>query len=146
MILRAVATHPREIFLKLKFPAFQKLLEAVLSVAKVYDSKKARMGFIAYLKSLGLTPSDDSILAWLQENPGEHIGAFLFQRDNGKLDYLLAAGTVAQLRTIGDDYVQKHSNPKRSSRIREVHLGQGARVVQPGSMEARQQGRPTFYD
>jgi len=130
MRLRGALSVDRDRLLELKFSAFQEFLRGLLTVTNL-NYPPVRQGLIQYLKSLDLRPNDHSLLAWLQENPGPVVGAFIFELDNGNVDFLLAAGTQEELTEIGQKHGQESNHTQRSPGIREVNLGERARIVQP---------------
>jgi hypothetical protein len=130
MKLLGAMSLPRERMLEYKADAFKKMLTGVLSVTRL-NYPQIQRGLNAYLLSEGLKPDDESVLAWLQDNPGEIIGIFIFELDNGQIGFRIALGTQAELRQIGEQYGKGSNNSKRSSRIGKIDMGQGARVVKP---------------
>lgn len=133
MKLRGALSVPRDKLLEFQADAFRELLTGILTVTRL-NYPKVRKELDNYLFSQGLMPDDKHVLAWLSENPGPVVGIFLFE-DNGKIRFELRAGTQAELKQVGERHVEEGSNLEGASRIREVHLGQGARVVQPGVIQ-----------
>lgn len=129
MRLKGATSLPRDELLKLKWDAFQHMLRGLLTTTRM-DYPAVRQGLIAYLTSQGLKPNDNSLMGWLQDNPGERVAVFMFEHQ-GVLEFLLASGTTAELRQIGEKHAEEGLDSQGSPRVRQVHLGEGARIVQP---------------
>ena len=131
MRLRGALSIPRDQVIDFGFPAFQKLVRGLLVVTRT-DFPQMRVSFTRYLMSIGIHPDDESVPTWLQENPGDTIGVFMFvDEEDRKLEFLLKAGTQAELRQIGEQYVEESDNSQGAPRVRQVNMGETARIVQP---------------
>jgi hypothetical protein len=133
MRLRGALSVPREKLLEFKADAFKELLQGILTVTRL-NFPRVRQELDAYLFSLNLLPDDNHVLAWLNDHPGPVIAIYLFE-DRGRIRFELHAGTPAELRQIGESHVEESMGVKGASSIREVNVGQGARVVQPGVIQ-----------
>lgn len=123
----------REKMLEFKADAFGKMLLGVLRATKL-NTPKMRVVLNAFLKYHGLYPTDDSLLAWLQENPGDLIGIFILKLDNGQIDFKIVAGSQEELSKIGMEQENgtKSNHPERTSCVGEVNLGEATSIVRPG--------------
>jgi len=121
MKLRGALSISRDKILEFKAEALKELMRGLLTVTRL-NFPKVRLGFTVYLQSLGLHPDDDSVLAWLQENTGPFIAAFIFDKD-GKLDFLLTTGTQAELKQIGIINVEESSDTQGTASVGQVHVG-----------------------
>ncbi len=146
MKLLGALSVPREKLVEFQSDALKELLRGVLTVTRLNQLERVRKGFTAYLQSLGLHPTDESVLNWLQENPGDTIAAFVFQTDEGKIDFLIKAGTNAELRQIGIKNVEESNNVEGTSRVRQVHVGERKGSKKSGVVQEGQQRRPSLYD
>ena len=117
MKLRGALSVPRDKIAEFGANAMTQLVNGLLEVTKLNRYQRVRMGFAAYLKSINLQPTDDSVMAWLQENPGPVIGAFILETDDGKIDFRVTAGTEAELKEIGNSYVEESNRSQRSPGI-----------------------------
>ena len=91
--------------LEFQADAFKKLMVGALTTAKLAGIPKAQNALNSYIvKAMGILPKNDSVLAWLQETEGDVIGLMIFQVAPGNWKFVLAAGTQAELRQIGESY------------------------------------------
>jgi len=105
MRLIGALSLPREKLLEFQADAFKKLMIGALTTAKLDTMASAQRALNAYMVlEQGILPKDESVLAWLQENEGDVIGLMIFQVAPGNWKFVLAAGTQAELRQIGESY------------------------------------------
>jgi hypothetical protein len=128
----------RDVLVKLQASAFEHFVRGLLTQAKLYNVPRVHQGLINYLKAQGMTPDDQGVLGWLQDNTGDLVGGFVFLTDDGKIDFLITTGTQAELRQIGEQYVKKGDNSQRTTSVRQINLGEKARIVQPGVIQEGQ--------
>lgn len=129
MRLRGALSIPRDKILELKSDAFRELVNGLLKVTRLEYPQVQKL-FAQYLESQDIYPDDKSIELWLQDNHGELVGAFMFQ-EGKHVEFLIRTGTQAELKQIGEHHAEKGYNPQGAPRVRQVDVGEKARIVQP---------------
>jgi len=131
MKLRAAMSIPREKVLEFKADALKELVRGILQVSRL-NFPRMQKAFNDYLTHEGLVPTDKSVMAWLQENDGPFIGVFILEPEPNKITFRITTGTQAELRQIGEQSDEESNHAKGTPSVRQVNVGERARVVQPG--------------
>lgn len=105
MRLIGALSLPRNKFLELKSQAMDRLITGLFEVTKTTGIPEVIGVIKEFLAGEAIQlDNDDSIIGWIQNNPGEIIGALLWSDGKGKFDFQITAGTQAELRMIGEQH------------------------------------------
>jgi hypothetical protein len=133
MKLRAAMSVPREKLLEFKADGMKKLIDGVLHTSRL-NFPKVQQALNHYLLSVGLRPDDKSVIAWLEENSGPLVGIFILEPTPNQITFRIHSGTAAELRQIGEQH-EEGNHSQRTTGVRKVNMGKGARVVKPGFVQ-----------
>jgi len=123
-------TVSRAKLLEFKTQAFRQMLTGLLTNTKL-NTTKIKLGLNRYLVSQGLLPKDNSILAWLQEHPGDTIGLFMFEIRPHTIGFLIKAGSEEELKQLGEKYAKVSHDTKRITGQRKIDVGQRTGTKKP---------------
>jgi hypothetical protein len=123
-------TVPRTKLLEFKTQAFKQMLNGLLVNTKL-STRKIKYGLNRYLMSKGILPKDESIMMWLQENPGDTIGLFMFEIRPHSIGFFIKAGSSEELKRLGEQYGTVSNNTKRITGQRKIDMGQRTGVEKP---------------